>query len=237
MPYLKLVDSIEGICNRESRLVNYMKNKILQLILVVLPIIGSAQSDSINSTLEVFEKVEVMPEFPGGINAMFKFLGENIKFSKDSDGHRISGRVVMEYVIAKDGSLTNFKAIESTNPILTEEAIRVLKSMPKWNPGRIKGEPVLVSFRIPFNFISDEKPKESNNRTKGVKCYKEGKYESSIYYLSKIIKVNKKDPMLFYYRGVSYDKEGKTKKAIKDLEKAKELGSKEAEGYLKTIQE
>lgn len=129
------------------------------------------------------------------------------------------------------------KVIRGSHPLLDEEAKRVVSSMPNWNPGKQDGEEVRVSYNLPINFMLKGAGKPTlTHREKGLKYFEEEDYEKSIYYFSKILKTQTKNSEAFYHRGMSYHKHGKTKKAIKDLTKAKELGSKDAEEYLKTIE-
>lgn len=101
---------------------------------------------------DVFATVEVMPEYPGGIEAMIKFLGENIKYPEQMVKDSIEGRVLLSFVIEKDGSITEIQELKSPHPVLTDEAIRVVKLMPKWTPGKMRGKTVRVKFMLPVSF-------------------------------------------------------------------------------------
>jgi len=175
-----------------------------------------------------------MPQFPGGQNELFKYLGTTTRYPPNARSKDIQGKVYINFTIAKDGAIEGVKVIRGVHPLLDEEAIRVVSSMPNWSPGKQDGEEVRVSYSLPINFMLHNS-NSSDNRSKGLKYFNEGDYEKSIYYYSKIMKVKKNDIDLLYHRGMAYHKHGKTKKAIKDLTKAKELGSKPAEEYLKTI--
>ena len=111
---------------------------------------------------EVFEKVEVNPEFPGGIPELMKFTQENTKYPKEAMDKGIQGRVVVQFVIDKDGSVVEPKVVKSADPLLDAEAIRMISSMPKWTPGKQKGEAVRVRFTMPVNYrLKDtDKPKQ-----------------------------------------------------------------------------
>jgi len=98
----------------------------------------------------VFVVSEEMPEFPGGMEAMNKFINENLRYPKTNGS--FEGRIFVGFVVEKDGSLTNFKIIRSVAPILDEEALRVVKSMPKWIPGKLRGKAVRVQHQIPVTF-------------------------------------------------------------------------------------
>ena len=109
-------------------------------------------SEELKSTNEVFIVVEKEPKFPGGNAAMMKFLGDNIKYPVEAQEKRIQGRVITNFVVEKDGSLSNFKIVRGIDPLLDEEAIRVLKTMPNWQPGEQRGENVRVRFTLPVVF-------------------------------------------------------------------------------------
>ena len=93
-----------------------------------------------------------MPEFPGGKEALMKFISENVKYPKEAEEKGLQGRVVVRYVIEKDGSISEVEIAKSVNEYLDAEAIRVVNAMPKWIPGKQKGEPVRVKFTIPITF-------------------------------------------------------------------------------------
>jgi TonB family protein len=100
----------------------------------------------------VFTVVEAMPTYPGGQEAMTKYLAENIKYPEEAKKHGIQGTVFITYVVETDGSVTNVKVLRGINIKCDEEAVRVVSSMPKWNPGKQKGVPVRVQFNLPINF-------------------------------------------------------------------------------------
>ena len=100
----------------------------------------------------VFEVVEVMPQFPGGQIAMLKYIMENIKYPKQIMEEGIQGRVTVSFIVEKDGRVSNVRLLRSVQPALDKEAIRVVKSMPKWTPGKQNGKPVRVRFNLPVMF-------------------------------------------------------------------------------------
>lgn len=99
-----------------------------------------------------FDVVEQMPEFPGGQEAMMKYLSESVKYPKEASKDGIQGRVVVQFVVEKDGSISEVEVIKKVNEHLDAEAIRVVNAMPKWKPGKQKGEPVRVKFTLPVTF-------------------------------------------------------------------------------------
>ena len=101
----------------------------------------------------VFVVVEKMPEFPGGQQALFKYLSENVKYPVIAQENGIQGRVICQFVVNKDGSIVDVEVVRSGgDPSLDKEAIRVIKSMPKWKPGKQRGKPVRVKYTVPVNF-------------------------------------------------------------------------------------
>ena len=101
----------------------------------------------------VFVVVEKMPEFPGGQQALFKYLSENVKYPVIAQENGIQGRVICQFVVNRDGSIVDVEVVRSGgDPSLDKEAIRVIKSMPKWKPGKQRGKPVRVKYTVPVNF-------------------------------------------------------------------------------------
>ena len=101
----------------------------------------------------IFVVVESMPEFPGGQQALFKFLSENVKYPVIAQENGIQGRVICQFVVNKDGSIVDVEVVRSGGDAsLDKEAVRVIKSMPKWKPGKQRGKPVRVKYTVPVNF-------------------------------------------------------------------------------------
>jgi protein TonB len=101
---------------------------------------------------KVFDVVEQMPQFPGGPQALFEYLSKNIKYPVVAEENGIQGRVIVTFVVERDGSISDVKVIKSVDPSLDKVAIRVLKSMPKWIPGKQNGAPVRVKYTVPVTF-------------------------------------------------------------------------------------
>ena len=101
---------------------------------------------------EVFMVAEQMPEYPGGMKEMLKFLQENVKYPDNAMKNNVQGRVIVQFVVEKDGTPTEFKVLRSVDPDLDAEALRVMKAMPKWKPGMQKGQVVRVKFTVPVSF-------------------------------------------------------------------------------------
>ena len=101
---------------------------------------------------DILDVVEVDPEFPGGMEALYKYLAENIKYPEQAKAEKIQGRVAVSFVIEKDGSVTNAKVLRGIGGGCDEEALRVVNAMPKWTPGRMSNEPVRVNYVLPITF-------------------------------------------------------------------------------------
>lgn len=121
---------------------------------VVAPVSPEAKEAPADSTAkeEVFMVAEQMPEYPGGMKEMLKFLQENVKYPENAMKNNVQGRVIVQFVIEKDGTPTEFKVLRSVDPDLDAEALRVLQTMPKWKPGMQKGQVVRVKFTVPVSF-------------------------------------------------------------------------------------
>ena len=100
----------------------------------------------------VFDVVEQMPEFPGGPEALFTWLSQNIKYPAIAEENGVQGVVHVRYAVERDGSITDVKVMKSVDPALDKEAVRVVKSMPRWIPGKQKGETVRVRYTVPVTF-------------------------------------------------------------------------------------
>ncbi len=101
---------------------------------------------------KVFEVVEQMPQFPGGDAALMQFLSSHIKYPVVAEENGIQGRVVCTFVVERNGSITDVKVVKSVDPSLDKEAVRVIKSMPNWIPGKQNGSAVRVKYTVPVTF-------------------------------------------------------------------------------------
>lgn len=115
----------------------------------------------------IFQIVDQMPEFPGGVEALMDFVGKNVKYPEQAKEKEISGRVFIGFVIEKDGSVNVVKVLRGIGGGCDEEAVRVIKAMPKWTPGKLKGQPVRVSYQIPINFKLDNPQKDNLKHLEG----------------------------------------------------------------------
>lgn len=101
---------------------------------------------------EIFMVVEEMPEFPGGMAECLKFLGKNIKYPTIAQENGAHGRVIVQFVVNQDGSIVDPVVVRSVDPYLDKEALRVIKTMPKWKPGKQRGKAVRVKYTVPVTF-------------------------------------------------------------------------------------
>ena len=112
---------------------------------------SAVDTDSIENS-KIFGGVEEMPSFPGGNSALMKFLNENIHYPVVAQENGVQGRVVISFVVERDGHITDVQVARSVDPSLDKEAQRVVKSMPKWIPGKQNGSAVRVKYNVPVSF-------------------------------------------------------------------------------------
>ena len=101
---------------------------------------------------EIFMVVEDQPEFPGGTAALLDYLRKNIKYPAICRENNIQGRVLVTFIVNKDGAIVEPEVVKSVNPSLDKEALRVISQMPNWKPGSQRGKPVRVKYTVPVNF-------------------------------------------------------------------------------------
>ena len=110
------------------------------------------KNDGVITKDSVYVILNLMPEYPGGNTALSTFLSTNLIYPAEAKQKSIQGRVYINFIVAKDGSIINSRVVRGIDPLLDNEALRVIKIMPKWNPGVKDGKPVDVSYVIPINF-------------------------------------------------------------------------------------
>ena len=93
-----------------------------------------------------------MAKFPGGIPGLMQYLARNIKYPKIAQKNKEQGRVILKLIVGKDGSISNIKVLRSISPLLDAEAIRVVSTMPKWEPGQQGGQAIAVEYTLPIVF-------------------------------------------------------------------------------------
>lgn len=126
---------------------------------------------------EVFRIVEEMPEFPGGMGECLKFLESNVRYPKVAHDNGVQGKVIVQFIVEKDGSVTNPQVVRSVDSYLDTEALRVIMLMPKWKPGMQRGQSVRVKYTIPVAFRltgGKEEPKDTTMATIELRMNKNG---------------------------------------------------------------
>lgn len=137
-----------------------MKKLLFFLVALMVASVSVAQNQE-TPEKRVFDVVEKMPEFPGGSAGLMKWLSDNVKYPAKAEEGGIQGRVVCTFVIERDGSVTDVRVARSIDPLLDNEAVRVLSKMPKWNPGTQGGKPVRVKYTVPVTFrLAGDTPKK-----------------------------------------------------------------------------
>jgi TonB family protein len=116
--------------------------------ILAMEVIEETESEEI----QIFMVVEQMPEFPGGEEKLYKFLAENIHYPQMAKESGIQGRVFVTFVVERDGSVVDIRVLRGIGGGCDEEAIRVVKAMPKWIPGKQRGKPVRVQYNLPVKF-------------------------------------------------------------------------------------
>jgi len=131
-----------------------MKKLILMLLMAECCLISAHAQKTVVSQInqKVFDTVEQMPEYPGGMQAMIEFLQTNMKYPEDAEKQKVEGRVMVQFVVETDGSISDVHVAKQVFPSLDAEAIRVVQAMPKWTPGKEKGKVVRVKYNLPIVF-------------------------------------------------------------------------------------
>ena len=140
--------------------INTLKIRIMKKIFVLMAFMAfgcGAQAAEIETRCYVqddvvVDKPDVLPEFPGGMQALMSYIGNNVKYPDEASKKKVEGKVIVEFVVKKDGSVADAKVISKTNEMLNKEALRVINAMPKWKPGKNKGKVVDVRFVLPVAF-------------------------------------------------------------------------------------
>ena len=115
------------------------------------------QEETGNEQAEVFDKVDEVPQFPGGFAGLMQYLKTNVRYPEDAKEAGAQGNVIVSFIVEKDGSISNARVTKPTNSSLDEEALRVVITMPKWTPGKQNGEAVRAKFSLPVSFRQKDK--------------------------------------------------------------------------------
>ena len=125
----------------------------------------SLSSKSCEMIEQVFTVVEKMPSFPGGDAELLKYIATNIKYPKESQDNGEQGRVICSFIVGRDGSVNNPEVLRGVTPLLNEEAVRVINTMPRWNPGMQRGKAVAVKYTVPITFRLKSPVEEAKEET------------------------------------------------------------------------
>ena len=136
-----------------------MKKLLFFLILGFTTLTTARAQNTDTPCGKVYQVVEQMPQFPGGPAAMMKFIADSLRYPSVVCTGGVEGRIVVRFVVDCKGNIVNPLVVRSVDPLLDREAIRLVKSMPKWIPGRQNGKPVCVIYNVPIRFkLYEEKP-------------------------------------------------------------------------------
>lgn len=161
----------EGVEN--SNTIVWEKLNTSQVEPIVVEEINSNSTNNQPIDFDVATIVEDMPQFKGGVNQLYLYLNNNLVYPKAALRMGISGTVYVNFTVAKDGSLENVNVIKEVDPLLDREAVRVVKSMPNWIPGKQKGKAVKVSYNLPVSFKLADGDKVSKYPPEKIKQYKD----------------------------------------------------------------
>jgi len=135
---------------KRTRMTGYLKYALFAPLAIALLLVSNISCTS--TTEEALQVCDQMPEFPGGMGECMKFLSKNIRYPEEAMKNDVQGRVIIQFVVKKDGSISNPTVAKSVDPLLDEEALRVINAMPKWKPGMHEGKAVNVKYTIPVSF-------------------------------------------------------------------------------------
>ena len=167
---LLLVSNIEAVARTTERIAEKVSTTLTEEI---------QATPTIDQDDPVFQVVEQMPEFPGGMGECMKWLQANIKYPKEGD-KGVQGRVILQFIVEKDGSITDVKVVRSVSPDLDAEAIRVASAMPKWKPGMQRGKVVRVKYTLPVMFRLEKKEAVTSASVSAVPVDSEGEVKTDV---------------------------------------------------------
>lgn len=216
-----------------------MKKLFFALFLIAVTINTNAQTAT--GKEEVLTYVDQMPSFPGGETAMNDYLKKNIQYPKLEKEFGVSGIVYVTFVVQKDGSITDIKCLRGvkSGPALEKEAIRVIKTMPKWKPGSQNGKIVNVQYQMPVKFVLDKKVSDDDMQSisashykKGLELAGKGQHQAALAEFDYCSFYMSGDVNTLYQRGLAYHNLKKDKEACDEWNKIQFQGSKVADEML-----
>jgi len=128
-----------------------MKKLVIFFAFMISGFLGFSQTDTVKQEM-IYDMPEIMPEFIGGADALDEFVKKNIKYPAEAKEKGIQGKVYVQFVVEKDGTVTNVVVRRGANALLDAEAVRVVKLMPAWKPGTMRGKKVRVRYTLPITF-------------------------------------------------------------------------------------
>ncbi len=142
--------------------------KTIKTTVLLLFLIGvftfSANGQSNNKKGDVYYQVDEMPEYPGGEEALKKFIADNIKYPEEARKNGITGKVYVSFIVDKTGEVRDAQVARGVDPSLDKESLRVINQLERFKPGKQDGKPVKVAYTIPINYALDGKPEKENDR-------------------------------------------------------------------------
>ena len=193
------------------------------------------ESEGTPDSNKAYDVVDEMPQFPGGPYALFEFISKNIQYPKEAEDANLQGRVIVSFVVEKDGSVSNAKVVRPIDPLLDAEALRVVNSMPKWIPGKQNGEAIRIKYTVPVTFRLED----------GIKGADDPLIERSTAYIAGYYAAKNGLPptlqslILVDGKEVSYDELGKIKSesidhmdVLKDKSAIEKYGEKAKDGVI-----
>lgn len=124
----------------------------LMLFLTSFPVLAQNDSNAVEDGEEPFLFTEVMPEFPGGDENMHNFIVKNMRYPPEAIEKNIQGKVIVRFIVEKNGKVSHIEC-RTGDPLLQEEAVRIVKLFPAFKPGRLNGKPVRVIYTVPIRFV------------------------------------------------------------------------------------
>lgn len=124
---------------------------------VILLMAGSV---NVSAQDEPMTQPEIAPEYPGGTVAMFSYIQQNLKYPEGAKEQEIQGRVIVQFTVETDGTVSDVKVVKSVDPLVDDQVVRAISAMPAWKPGMHEGKPVRASYSIPIRFRLQAPPKD-----------------------------------------------------------------------------
>ncbi len=219
-------------------LFNLVGQEIIQIKRVnvdTLKAYKAGDSDSL-----IFTVVEEMPHFPGGEDARYQYLAENLNYPVEARVNGIQGRVFVTFVVEKDGSISNVRVLRGIGGGCDEEAVRVVSNMPRWKPGRQRGNPVRVQFNMPLLFKLNEEPLEvpatKDPYQAGLEFLNMEAYDEAINQFDLCIEnLNDHSSEAYFMRGICNYQLGSYEKAANDMMTAQNTNAEVDRSQLSTM--